>query len=314
VKVLFPVSGVETYLWLPPAVAFAVSFFTSMCGVSGAFLLLPFQMSFLGFVSPAVSATNLVFNVVAIPSGVYHYVHERRMVWPLNWVVIAGTLPGVFVGGLMRLHWLLDPRAFQAFVGFVLLYIGVRLLRSVVKSGTGDGRADNQPSGGRPDPNRAFTVQLLAFNWRQLAYQYRDARYRCSTPLLFAVSLGVGVVGGAYGIGGGSILAPFLVAILGLPLHTVAGATLMGTLVTSVAGLAFYQLIGPLCLQSGTPVRPDWLLGLLFGAGGIGGMYLGARTQRFVSARWLKLLLGVLVAFVALRYVWAHLSTLGGTA
>jgi len=112
-KVLFNVSGVETYLWLPPLVAFVVSFLTSMCGASGAFLLPPFQMSFLGFVTPAVSATNLVFNVVAIPSGVYRYVRERRMVWPLTWVVVAGTLPGVVVGGFIRLHWLLDPKAFN---------------------------------------------------------------------------------------------------------------------------------------------------------------------------------------------------------
>jgi uncharacterized membrane protein YfcA len=43
-------------------VAFFISFFTSMAGVSGAFLLLPFQMSVLGLATPAVSATNLVFK------------------------------------------------------------------------------------------------------------------------------------------------------------------------------------------------------------------------------------------------------------
>ena len=54
----FAVSGVKTWVFLPPMVAFAVSFFTSMGGVSGAFLLLPFQVSVLGFTSPAVSPTN----------------------------------------------------------------------------------------------------------------------------------------------------------------------------------------------------------------------------------------------------------------
>ncbi len=69
----FPTSGVETYWWIPLTVAFVVSMFTSMGGVSGAFLLLPFQVSILGFAVPAVSPTNLVCNVVAIPSGVYGY-------------------------------------------------------------------------------------------------------------------------------------------------------------------------------------------------------------------------------------------------
>ena len=79
----FPIAGVEVSPIIPFVVAFVVSFFTSMGGVSGAFLLLPFQVSVLGFTSPAVSSTNLVYNIVAIPSGVYRYIKEGRMAWPL---------------------------------------------------------------------------------------------------------------------------------------------------------------------------------------------------------------------------------------
>ena len=79
----FPVSGVDVFPAIPIIVAFVISFFTSMGGVSGAFLLLPFQVSVLGFTSPAVSPTNLVYNIVAIPSGVYRYIKEKRMAWPL---------------------------------------------------------------------------------------------------------------------------------------------------------------------------------------------------------------------------------------
>jgi uncharacterized membrane protein YfcA len=66
----FETAGIEVAPWIPPLVALVVSFFTSMGGVSGAFLLLPFQMSILHFTSPSVSATNFVFNIIAIPSGV----------------------------------------------------------------------------------------------------------------------------------------------------------------------------------------------------------------------------------------------------
>ena len=65
--------------WLPPVTAFVISFFTSMVGISGAFLLLPIQISFLGLTGPAVSATNLVFNLIAIPAGVYRYWREKRI-------------------------------------------------------------------------------------------------------------------------------------------------------------------------------------------------------------------------------------------
>ena len=125
---LFPVSGVEVNPLVPPLIAMVVSTFTSMGGVSGAFLLLPYQVSFLGFTSPAVSPTNLVFNIVAIPSGVYRFIREGRMNWPLAGVTILGTLPGLWFGAVIRTTWLPDPKNFKLFVGCVLLYIGLRLL------------------------------------------------------------------------------------------------------------------------------------------------------------------------------------------
>lgn len=82
----------------------------------------------LGFTSPGVSSTNFVYNIVAIPSGVYQYFKEGRMAWPLTWVIIVGTLPGVFIGYYLRTLYLPDPRAFKLFVGLVLLYISSRLL------------------------------------------------------------------------------------------------------------------------------------------------------------------------------------------
>ena len=127
----FPVADIEISPWLPPLVAFGISFFTSMGGVSGAFMLLPFQVSVLHFDSPAVSATNHLFNIVAIPSGVYRYIREGRMVWPLTWAVIIGTLPGVFIGSIVRIRYLPDPTSFKRFAALVLLYIGIRLVRDI---------------------------------------------------------------------------------------------------------------------------------------------------------------------------------------
>ena len=300
---VFPTSGVETYLWLPPLVAFAVSFFTSMAGVSGAFVLLPFQMSVLGFTSPSVSPTNLVFNVVAIPNGVARYIREQRMVWPLTWVVVAGTLPGVIAGGFIRLHWLPDPKPFKAFVGCVLLYIGIRLAIDLVRAVRGTAKP-------RPPPSEPFSVSVREWTWRRLVYRFQGEDHSCSTPGIFILSLIVGVVGGVYGIGGGAIIAPFFVAIYKLPVHTVAGATLMGTFVTSIAGVVFYQVVAPYYGQMS--VAPDWLLGGLFGLGGFAGMYLGARMQRFVPAKWIKAGLAVLLVYLAIRYLLPWLSGLAG--
>ncbi len=104
-----------------------------MGGVSGAFLLLPFQVSFLNYTSPGVSGTNFIFNVVAIPSGVYRYHKEKRIPWPLAWVIMVGTVPGIIIGYYIRIKILPDPKSFKFFVGLVLLYIGVRLFLMLLR-------------------------------------------------------------------------------------------------------------------------------------------------------------------------------------
>ncbi|MBU0984688.1 MAG: sulfite exporter TauE/SafE family protein [candidate division Zixibacteria bacterium] len=287
----FPISGVDTPLWLPPLVGFCFSFFASMGGLSGAFVLLPFQVSVLGYTSPSVSATNHVFNVVAIPSGVYRFVREQRMVWPLTWAVVIGTLPGVFIGAWIRVSYLPDPTHFKVFVGCVLLYIGFRLLMDTIRGGTQKAKG---PAGG-------FTVTEPHFSLRRVGFTFEGQRYDFATPGIMVLCFVVGIIGGIYGIGGGAIIVPFFVAFYRMPVYTVSGAALMGTFVTSLAGVVFYQILGG--LNPDMEARPDWLLGGLFGAGGLCGMYLGARSQRFVPARVIKAGLSAALLFVAVRYI-----------
>jgi hypothetical protein len=300
----FPTADIDVAVWIPPAVAFCVSFFTSMGGVSGAFLLLPFQMSFLGYAAPSVSATNQLFNIVAIPSGVVRYLREGRMVWPLTWVVVAGTLPGVLLGAVARVAWLPDPRHFKLFAALVLAWIGAKMIRDLVRTrSAGGGKAEqrfhrqSRDGDGRSGP----AVRVTRFSLRRVEYEFQGEPFGFSTPGVFLLSLAVGVVGGVYGIGGGSIIAPFFVTFYGLPVYTVAGAALMGTFVTSVAGVAFYQGLAP--FYPAMSVAPDWMLGLLFGVGGMAGMYLGARCQKFAPARLIKAMLAAIIVFTAGKYV-----------
>ncbi|MDQ7786147.1 MAG: sulfite exporter TauE/SafE family protein [Thermodesulfovibrionales bacterium] len=312
----FETAGVEVAPWIPPLVALVVSFFTSMGGVSGAFLLLPFQMSYLNFTSPSVSATNFVFNIVAIPSGVYRYLKEGRMAWPLTWVVIIGTLPGVFIGYYLRVLYLPDPRAFKLFVGCVLLYIGVRLIYELTgKASAGKSKMkaledkfrertkqikDQQKSRVASGLPPEAVVKTISASFTRIEYEFWGERFSYSTIAMFFLAFFVGVIGGTYGIGGGAIIAPFCVAVFHLPVYTIAGAALMGTLITSVAGVLFYSIIPA---KAGMATSPDWLLGFLFGAGGFVGIYLGARFQKFVPQKTIKLMLGTIIIFLALRYI-----------
>ncbi len=295
-SITFPVSGVTTSLFIPPLVAFVVSFFTSMGGVSGAFILLPFQMSILDYTAPSVSGTNQLFNIIATPSGVWRYTKERRMLWPLTWAVIIGTLPGVMIGAWIRLEFLPDPKDFKFFAGIVLWYIGIKLLLEILK-----GKKDHSGKKNESNQKTDFMITRVHFSLRSVCFNFSGENYSFSLPAIFLLCFIVGIIGGIYGIGGGSIIAPFLAAFFRLPVYIIAGASLMGTFVTSIAGVIIYQVLA--LSYPNMSVAPDWFLGFLFGVGGFAGIYFGAKWQKHVSANTIKLILCCCIVFVAGKYM-----------
>jgi uncharacterized membrane protein YfcA len=290
----FPVADIELSPFIPPLVACVISFFTSMAGVSGAFLLLPFQVSILGFNSPAVSSTNHLFNIIAIPGGIYRFIKEGRMLWPLTWLVVIGTLPGVIAGVLIRIIYLPSPEAFKIFVGLVLLYIGIKLCLDLLKKA---------PAVKKQTTPTEFTITNARVNLKSLQYTFNGKDYQINTMSVICLSLIVGLIGGIYGIGGGAIIAPFFVTIYKLPVHTVAGASLMGTFITSTIGVVVFQLLSLSSFTATQNIAPDYRLGILFGLGGIVGIYLGARAQRFFPAKIIKTILAAALLFTSAKYI-----------
>ncbi|MCX7908686.1 MAG: sulfite exporter TauE/SafE family protein [Ignavibacteria bacterium] len=304
----FEVAGITVNPLIPPLVAFLISVFTSTGGVSGAFIILPFQVSVLGFTSPSVSATNQLYNVVAIPSGVYRYIREGRMIWPLTWIVIAGTLPGVLIGAFVRINYLTNPTYFKIFAGFVLLYIGFRILRenlSKKKPHTleAEQKFNEIVKGHKTEKGKIKLpkAKVLQFNFKILEYEFVGERFKVKTVPIFIISSIVGIVGGIYGIGGGAIMAPIYVTFFNLPVYTVAGPALMGTFITSVFGVIIFEILAP--FYPTLSVAPDWKLGILFGIGGFLGMYVGARLQKYLPAKIIKLILSVAILFLGIRYI-----------
>ncbi len=250
--------------------AFAIALVATPAGISGAVLLLPFQVSVLGTPSPAVTPTNLLYNVVATPGALYQYWRQGQTGGALSLVLIAGTVPGVIAGSVIRVDLLPGAHVFDLMVSAVLLPLGIWLA------------ATNPPRGrdtGRPP---------LAI----------------PSPVLIMVAALVGCVGGIYGIGGGSILSPLLIGS-GRPAAEVAPAALASTFVTSVAGVATFTILS---LHLHGPVAPAWSTGVALGIGGLAGGYTGARIQSRLPDALIRRIVGVLVIAIGARYLWSGLS------
>jgi uncharacterized protein len=251
------------------AAAFVIAVLATPAGISGAVLLLPFQVSLLGTPSPAVTPTNLLYNVVATPGALYRYWRQGQTGGRLALMLIAGTLPGVIAGSVIRVEVLPGPRVFDLVVAAVLLPLGAWLAAT--------------------RPKRPTIAARPA---------------RIPPPVLVLIAAVVGCVGGIYGIGGGSILAPILIGT-GRPASQVAPAALGSTFVTSVAGVVTFTILSA---HHHGPVAPDWPTGIALGIGGLAGAYTGARIQSRLPDALIRRLVGVLVVAIAIRYLWAALG------
>jgi uncharacterized membrane protein YfcA len=190
---------------LGAGVAFCLAILTTPVGVSGAVFLVPFQVSVLHAPSPALTPTNLLYNLIAIPGALLRFRREGRLGGPLTRLLVLGTLPGVVVGAMIRVWLLGDGQAFLLVVAAVLIPLGAWLALAALPA----------PASA---PDRSRRRQILA------------------------LSLAVGTVGGIYGIGGGSILGPILVGF-GFSVFEVAPAALTATFLTSFAGVVAYALL-----------------------------------------------------------------------
>lgn len=257
-------------MWAGLAAGLLIAVVTAPVGVSGAVFLLPVHLSVFGVPSPAITPTNLLFNVVAGPGALWRYRRDGALRGGLARRLVVGTLPGVVLGAAIRVFALPGPGVFRFLIAILLLPLGLWLCARTLA-----------PARHRP-----------------------DATAEPSPAALTALALGVGVIGGIYGIGGGSLLGPVLAA-RGLPMARVAPAALAATFATSVVGATAYTVLS---LLSSGDVAPDWWLGLASGVGGLVGGYLGARLQPRLPETALRLLLGILATTVGGMYALQALT------
>jgi uncharacterized protein len=239
----------------------AVATATAPVGVSGAVFLLPVQLSVFEVPNPSVTPTNLMYNVIAGPGALLKYRRTGQLTGRLTRQLLAGSVPGVVVGAVIRVYIVPGSGPFRIVAAVVLLSIGTWLLSRTL---------------GSP----------------RVPASLSDRR-------IVVLALGVGVVGGVYGIGGGSILSPILVGS-GMAVARVAPAALAATFCTSIVGAITYAVLA--VFASGS-IAPHWPVGIACGLGGLIGGYLGALAQPHVSETALRLLLGALAIATGCLYL-----------
>ncbi len=260
-------SGVWTEI-VAVVAAFAIAAITTPAGVSGAVLLLPFQVSVLGTPSPSVTPTNLLYNVVASPGAIWRYQRQGQTGGTLTWLLLAGTLPGVIIGSIIRVYLLPGQAVFDYVVAAVMIPLGGFLALTRATPADAVGRAQLPPA----------VVGLIA--------------------------AAAGCVGGIYGIGGGSILAPILIAD-GRPPSQVAPAALSSTFATSLAGVVTFSILS---IHQHGSIAPNWPTGIALGVGGLAGGYVGARLHARMPETIIRPLLALVVVAIGIRYLWAGLT------
>ena len=239
-----------------------ISIVTAPVGISGAVFLLPVQLDVLHVPDPQVTPTNLLFNVIAGPGALVRYHRHHRLASPLARQLITGTAPGVIIGAIIRVYIASGPTLFRILAAAVLLPLGIWLLTPI-------------------------------------SAQCHSTIHALSPRTVTVLALAVGIVGGIYGVGGGSLLGPILVGT-GMPVATVAPAALLSTVVTSIIGALTYALLS---MMTSGAIAPDWPLGITCGLGGLLGGYLGALLQPHMPDTALRKTLGLLATGLAASYL-----------
>jgi uncharacterized membrane protein YfcA len=276
----FPVAGIELNPFVPVFVGAVASLIFGQVGLTGGIVTLPFMVSVLNFITPSVSATNLVYNIMTPFGSTYSYKREGRMLWRLGLIAGAGGVLGSVIGPRIRVGPLNDIILFKAFFGILLALIGLRLF---IKR--------------HADIKVGMVEKTSGTLWQQ-EFTFSGKSYSFSPIPVFLAGTVAGSLSTTFGIGTGFLLVPFYTTVLRLPIYAVASSALLSTLIISFAGTVVYS-----SLNTAVSTAPDLRLGILLGIGGVIGGFVSAKFQRRMSIMTLHKILGGALFLWAMVYL-----------
>ncbi|HJS33572.1 MAG TPA: sulfite exporter TauE/SafE family protein [Alphaproteobacteria bacterium] len=283
--IYLPIAELSLDVFMMLAIGGGVGLLAGMFGIGGGFLITPLLI-FLG-VPPAVAAATGANTVIAPSvSGVLSHWRRRAVDLKMGAVLLVGGVAGsaasVALFGLLSRLGQIDLVVQLAYVlllgsvGVMMLVEGLRALRRVRTPGS---------------PLR----KLHRHTWLHglpLKLRFPKSKLYLSVFLPLGLGLVVGVLSGLMGIGGGFLLVPAMIYLLGMPTSVVVGTSLMQIIFVSSSVT---------WLQSWSHQTVDAMLALVLIFGAAAGAPLGARLGARLKAEQTRVLMALLIVAVALR-------------
>ena len=288
-------------VWLPLLWGVLVGLVFSTVGAAGGILASVGLISVMGIqdpnlVKPMAQAMTLATPLIAVPG----YYRQGRMVFSLAFILGAGGILGALVGSTLSVTYLTDIDVFKSIFGVLTLGIALQILSRVLghkrKAGTRSELAAAAFEGLVHDggSTRTIGVSHRHRSLRRIHFVFAGEQFEYAPWAPFLAGAGIAVLSSALGVGGGFLLVPFMVLLLGLPMFLVAGTAALAIAVSSVTSIGNYLRLG---------VELDVPLLLLLLAGTVAGAWIGPRISRHLRERWLEGILGLVLLLIGVRYL-----------
>ncbi len=288
-EIYLPIADLPVNVFLLFAMGVAVGFISGMFGIGGGFLMTPLLI-FVG-ISPAVAVASVASHISASSfSGVIAYWRRRAIDIALALMLlgggIIGTAAGVYLFSLLRAIGQLDLTIGLAYL-ILLTIVGMMM---IVESSRAIARARQGKPAELRRPGSHMWIHGLPLKMR-----FKQSRIYVSAIPVWLIGFLIGFIGAIMGIGGGFLLVPALIYLMRVPTGVVVGTSMLLTLVT---------MAGATVMHAATNHLVDAVLALILMVGGVIGAQFGARAGQRIRGEQLRMLLGLLVFMVGLRFAF----------
>jgi len=286
-QIYLPIADLPVNIFLVLGMGIAVGFISGMFGIGGGFLMTPLLI-FIG-VSPAVAVASVSSHIAASSfSGAISYWRRRGIDLALALMLllggILGTSAGVWLFTLLRSLGQLDLTIGLSYVLLLGIVGGLMIVESM--------RATIRAREGKPVELRRPGSHTW-FHGLPFKLRFKQSRIYVSAFPVWGIGFIIGFIGAVMGIGGGFLLVPMLIYLLRVPTNVVIGTSMVVTLVTMACATV---------LHAATNHLVDMVLALILMVGGVTGAQFGARAGQKIRGEHLRLLLGLLILAVGIRF------------